>query len=152
MKLTTSKKHRNVTPSFSELASTSELQSEIHAKCKVNANVYVIPMSAPSDKATFPPISMSILPILPNPIQASGRTTPSSSSGNSCSIGASSLASPNVPPTTISSLPSFSHGFRLGAAVGALPCPVSTVSGMSMMPGMGAPDWMSSTIWRKVGG
>jgi len=44
-----------------------------------------------------------------------------------------------------------SHGFRRAGVVVVLPCPISTVSGMSRMPGMGCPDWMRATISSNVG-
>lgn len=42
---------------------------------------------------------------------------------------------------------SFSHGFLRAAFSGRVPCPSSTVLGMSLMPGMGCPLVMSSTMW-----
>lgn len=45
--------------------------------------------------------------------------------------------------------PSFSHGFLRVDAVLREPWPSSTVSGISLMPGMGWPEVMSSTMWAK---
>lgn len=42
--------------------------------------------------------------------------------------------------------PSFSHGLALRDCVAEVPCPVRTVSGISLMPGIGLPDCIKSTI------
>ncbi len=79
-------------------------------------------------------------------------------SGSSCLI-YSSLWSPNVPPIAPPSFPancssgtSFSHGFLRLGRVGLEAWSVRSVSGISRMPGMGAPVWISWTICAKVGG
>lgn len=52
------------------------------------------------------------------------------------------------PPAAAAAAPaSFSHGFLRAEAVLCEPWPSSTVSGISLMPGMGWPDVISSTMW-----
>jgi hypothetical protein len=59
------------------------------------------------------------------------------------------LASAAIPGgaevSVFSEVSSFSQGFRLFAATASVPCPASTVSGISLIPGIGAPVWISST-------
>jgi hypothetical protein len=47
-------------------------------------------------------------------------------------------------PSPLSS--SLSHGFFLRGAELCVPWPSSTVGGISLIPGTGLPDWISSTI------
>jgi hypothetical protein len=46
----------------------------------------------------------------------------------------------------------FSHGFLLFGFSAAVPCPSNTVVGISLIPGIGCPVVMSSTICAKVVG
>ena len=45
--------------------------------------------------------------------------------------------------------PSFSHGFFLFGLLASVPCPSSTVGGISLIPGTGFPLVISSTMWAK---
>ena len=47
---------------------------------------------------------------------------------------------------------SFSHGFLLFGFSAAVPCPSNTVVGISLIPGIGCPVVMSSTICANVVG
>jgi hypothetical protein len=59
---------------------------------------------------------------------------------------------PATAPTPPASAGSFSHGFLRCGFCAAVACPSRTVFGISLIPGMGCPVVMSSTIrWNEVG-